>query len=122
MENIKDIVCKNCMRYLSETSLKLVEIERLMGVSNSTVQRWKNGTQAPELDKIDKLASILGVRPIDFFLSEKQEAEDDPLDIVRQILSLDNEALRALKGQLGAIKKGMEKRKSSQNQPKSKNA
>lgn len=112
MENMKEIVCKNCTRFLENTSLKLVEIERLMGVSNSTVQRWKNGTQAPELDKIDRLAEVLGVRTIDFFLvpgisySEiPGSSKDQSLELIQQIASLGPSELEILMDTLKALSK-----------------
>lgn len=112
MENMKEIVCKNCIRYLGETRLKLVEIERLMGVSNSTVQRWKNGTQAPELDKIDKLAEVLGIRTIDFFLDTDgsdpeipETSKDQSLEIIQQIASLGPSELEILMDTLKALSK-----------------
>jgi transcriptional regulator with XRE-family HTH domain len=89
MESIKEIVCRNCKRLLDNSDLKLNEIERRMGVSGSTVQRWKSGIHAPELDKIDKLAKILNVSRDEFFATtEKVSVEISVVEAIRRFQSI----------------------------------
>lgn len=120
MENMRETVRKNIVRLMEGATISQKKIASSVGVTEPTIYRWKNGENAPTLDNIDKLAEILGVDPLEFFQREASEA--DSLNLIRKILSLDSDGLRALESQLGAIEKGMQKRKASQNQPKSKNA
>lgn len=66
METIKEIVCRNCKRLLDKKK-NLSEIARLMQINPTTISRWKSGKHAPELEKIDKLAEVLGVSRDEFF-------------------------------------------------------
>jgi transcriptional regulator with XRE-family HTH domain len=92
METIKEIVCRNCKRLLDKSDMKLIEIERLMGVSGSTVQRWKSGVHAPELDKIDKLAKVLNVSRDEFFaVNKKPPIEISITEALRRFQSIDPE-------------------------------
>jgi transcriptional regulator with XRE-family HTH domain len=72
MESIKDIVAKNCKRLLNR-SVNLAEVSRLMRIHPSTISRWKSGDHAPELDKLDRLAEILGVNVSEFFKDDRPE-------------------------------------------------
>lgn len=40
-----------------------VQIAQMVGVSPSTVSKWRSGQQAPEAQTLDRLASVLNVRP-----------------------------------------------------------
>lgn len=121
MEKMREIVRVNIVRLIENSSISQKKIASDVGVSEPTIYRWKSGENAPTLDNIDRLAEVLGVSPLDFFKTEESE-NNDSLDLIRKILSFDSEGLQALKNQVGAIEKGMEKRKANQSQLKSKNA
>jgi transcriptional regulator with XRE-family HTH domain len=71
MESIRDVVGRNVARLLDSSGLKLVDIARSTGVSNTTIQRWKSGTHPPEIDNLEKLAKVLSVDPWEFYRQEE---------------------------------------------------
>jgi transcriptional regulator with XRE-family HTH domain len=46
-----------------------------MKINPTTISRWKSGHHAPELDKIDKLAEILNINPLEFYRTNEAPAE-----------------------------------------------
>jgi transcriptional regulator with XRE-family HTH domain len=78
MESIKEIVARNCRRLLVKP-VNLAELSRLMQIHPSTISRWKNGDHAPEMDKIDKLADLLGVDPLEFYRTESNKPLELPV-------------------------------------------
>lgn len=93
MDSYRAVIHCNLVRLLDQSDLKLIQIQRLMNVSNSTIQRWKKGTQFPEPDKMDQLATILRVSPLEFF-----RIEDPPVskplpmsEIAKRIASVPDE-------------------------------
>lgn len=48
-------------RLLDEKGLKNADVARATGISNMTLSDWKRGKTRPKADKIEKIASFLGV-------------------------------------------------------------
>ncbi len=48
---------------LAARRLTQVQVSALVGVSPTTVSKWRTGTQAPEADTLSRLASVLNVSP-----------------------------------------------------------
>lgn len=107
MENIRVIIQKNCRRLFDESNLTLVEIARLAGVSGTTIQRWKNGENTPEVNNIEKLSEILKVRPSEFFKmeDEPQDRKDESMNLIKQIASLGPTELEILRENLEELSK-----------------
>lgn len=70
MEKIRDVVCKNFNRLVDAYSGSKKSIAQQMGISESTLQRWKKGENTPELPNIEALAKILNVDPMEFYREE----------------------------------------------------
>lgn len=106
MESIKDIVAYNCRRLLNK-SVNLADLARKIGVDPTTVSKWKSGKHSPELDKIDRIANLIGVKPQEFFeVKSPQDTEntkDGSLEIIQQIASLGPSELEILMDTLKAL-------------------
>ena len=62
-DNIKEIFIKN-LRYLMEANgITQADISNALNVSSSTVSDWCNGNKFPRVDKLQRIAEMLGVRP-----------------------------------------------------------
>src|SRR3569833_4016667 len=48
---------------LAARRLSQVQLASLVGVSPATVSKWRAGTQAPERDALERLASVVNVTP-----------------------------------------------------------
>lgn len=109
METIKEIVCRNCKRILDKTQ-NLSEIARLMQINPTTISRWKSGKHAPELDKLDKLAEIIGIDPMEFFSTE-EKSKPDSLELIKQIASLGPIEVQVLQNTIKALTKPINSKK-----------
>lgn len=87
MESIKEVVAFNCKRLL-DRSINLSELARSMQINPTTISRWKSGDHSPELDKIDRLASLIKVEPGEFFrpISEGEKIKSLPVSKTLQKL------------------------------------
>jgi transcriptional regulator with XRE-family HTH domain len=77
--NIRNIVCNNFNRLVDASRMAKAEIARQMGVSATTMQRWKTGESFPELPNIEKLANVLGVDPVEFYATEMPVLRELPI-------------------------------------------
>ena len=102
MGNIGKILCKNFNRLVDLSGKTKREIAQQMGVSESTLQRWKSGASHPEIVNLERLAVVLGVNPLEFFATEEKE---DSLDLIRKIASLGPVELELLKDNLTELSK-----------------
>jgi transcriptional regulator with XRE-family HTH domain len=109
VETIKEIVCRNCKRLLDK-SKNLSDIARQMQVNPTTISRWKSGDHAPELDKIDRLAEILEVDPLEFFKRD-DASSDGSLEVIKKIASLGPTELAIFKQNLDALTKPVGKKR-----------
>lgn len=66
----KTIFAKNLCRYISRESLSQKEIAQSMGVSESTVSSWCDGSKMPRMDKVQTLADKFGVLKSDLIEEE----------------------------------------------------
>ena len=61
-DTIKEIFVQN-LRYLMEHSgITQTDISRQLNVSSSTVSDWCSGKKFPRVDKLQRIADLLGVR------------------------------------------------------------
>ncbi|NII56110.1 XRE family transcriptional regulator [Luteibacter sp. SG786] len=51
------------LEVLAVRRLSQVTLAAMVGVSPSTISKWRSGAQAPEPDKLDRLASVVNVAP-----------------------------------------------------------
>lgn len=69
---------------LTLKGMTVSELERLAGVSNSTIVRWQKST--PSADKLQKVAKILGTT-IDFLITGEEDNGTNKI-IAREISTL----------------------------------
>lgn len=72
-ETLRAIFATNLNRLMKKNGIKQVDIIERFKVSSSTVSDWCNGNKMPRLDKIEALATMLGVEKSDL-LEEKDES------------------------------------------------
>jgi transcriptional regulator with XRE-family HTH domain len=68
MCDLEFTVSKNFIRMADERpEIKATEIASAAGVTRDMVYKWKKGENIPDVDKIDDLAKLFKVDPIDFY-------------------------------------------------------
>lgn len=72
-KNTKELFTKNLNRLLSENNKTQLDLAKFLGVSNTTVNNYVKGYNAPRMDKIDKIAQ--------FFNVNRSELINDPVDL-----------------------------------------
>lgn len=73
-----------------QMSITQAQLAEKLGVSQSTVASWENGTRRPDLDMIPTLASIFGVSVNDLYGYEPQTSnEDSEIMAIRDMLRRD---------------------------------
>lgn len=87
MEIIKGIIQKNCIRLLDSDNVNISELARLTKISPSTIHKWKEGKHSPELPNIEKLASAMGISPLEFLQENKVELQAPPVSLVLKKMS-----------------------------------
>jgi transcriptional regulator with XRE-family HTH domain len=93
MENIRDVICKNCTRLIESSKMSQKTIASKVGVSEPTIYRWKSGENTPELANIEALANVLGVSTLEFYRTSEERApiEMAPDIVLRKYLRVPNE-------------------------------
>lgn len=61
-EDAKQVFAQNLRRYLEIKGLTQLELAEYMGCSSSTVSDWCNGKKYPRVDKMQRIADMLGIR------------------------------------------------------------
>ena len=62
--DISDVISQQ----LRDIKMRQAELARRLGVGRSTVHFWCNGVNRPRMDKLPKIASVLGLKSVrDFF-------------------------------------------------------
>ena len=62
-ETIQEIFTKNLRYLMDKNNITQIDISRALNVSTSTVSDWCNGNKFPRVDKLQRIAELLGVRP-----------------------------------------------------------
>lgn len=62
-ETIQEIFTKNLHYLMGKNNISQIDISRALNVSTSTVSDWCNGNKFPRVDRLQRIAELLGVRP-----------------------------------------------------------
>ena len=62
-ETIQEIFTKNLHYLMDKNNISQIDISRALNVSTSTVSDWCNGNKFPRVDRLQRIAELLGVRP-----------------------------------------------------------
>ena len=62
-ETIQEIFTKNLRYLMDKNNITQIDISRALNVSTSTVSDWCNGNKFPRVDRLQRIAELLGVRP-----------------------------------------------------------
>jgi Zn-dependent peptidase ImmA (M78 family)/DNA-binding XRE family transcriptional regulator len=63
MRGVDGFVKERLSQVLAARGLTQGQLASMVGVSPSTVSKWRSGQQAPERDALERLASVVNVRP-----------------------------------------------------------
>lgn len=85
-QDLLQIIANNIRTLLNENNMTQMELAKAMGISQSAVSHWLNGTKSPRMDKIDAMCQIfhcsrsdlLQVRSTDEGERLAQELMDNP--------------------------------------------
>lgn len=84
MKNIKNTNIYNKIRLLCDrNNLTIAELERKANIGNGTIRHW--GGSAPAVDKMQRVASILGVT-IDFLINSDNDIDDEEIYLIAKNL------------------------------------
>ena len=84
-----------------EKGLTLEQVGNVLGVNKSTVRKWETGMiQNMKRDKIEKLANLLDMSPLEFIMEEPPKQQNETkaalIDIVNNMSDEQAAALLAL--------------------------
>lgn len=75
-EKATKIFSLNLIRLLEEKKASQLDLAKYLGVSNTTVNNYVKGYNAPRMDKVDKIAEFFGVNREDL-ISDKRDSLSD---------------------------------------------
>ena len=88
-KNKKMTMAENIRRYMGERKLTRRQIAQQLGVPYSTVCEWVSGNAYPRMEKMERLAALLGVPPSALLEEEKQDMPQltprDQRDIAKKL-------------------------------------
>lgn len=91
MGNLIETICNNYIRIARESGLSDRAIGQKIGVTDTTIQRWKKLKNPPSEKHIEEMAELFKVDPFDFYKPEKVStkpfAETLSVSMLRDLLS-----------------------------------
>ncbi|MBO5789845.1 MAG: helix-turn-helix transcriptional regulator, partial [Clostridia bacterium] len=67
MENIREIVRENLVRFRKEKKLTQIELAEKIGYSDKAISRWETGEVTPDVETLNSLAELYGIKIAAFF-------------------------------------------------------
>jgi transcriptional regulator with XRE-family HTH domain len=99
VETIKDTFCKNFKKFVEASSLSQKSIAEKVGVSEQTFYRWARGENTPGHENLEELGNVLGVKPSDFYMTEKQEPLPLPVSkTLQKLMAIPDDVYEAAQG------------------------
>ncbi len=77
---LKTLLGKNVKYYRFRKKLTQEKLAELMDVSSNYIGRLERGQHSPSLDKIEKIANVLGIEPFELFL-KRSDTYDMPVRV-----------------------------------------
>ena len=118
----KEVMAKNLQYYLERSGKTQKEIAEIVGASTSAVNDWMKGKAYPRIDKIELLANYFKILKSDLIEDKSKEhremqknndiitdaivrmrSDDEFLDVVGNLLTLDTDKLTAVKQLLSVL-------------------
>lgn len=96
LESLKDTLSKNFKRIVSASDMSVREIASSIGVTESSLHRWKSGTDVPKLENVDALAKLFGVDPAEFYKTEGNVITLTPRGALKKYLVIPDEIVEEL--------------------------
>ena len=78
----KNIIAEKLKKALHEAEMSQVDLGKELGISQAQVNYWVQGHRKPNLENLQKIASILD-KPLEYFLSTKKETTKEYINRVK---------------------------------------
>ena len=88
MENVREIIVKNLIDLRKKNKLTQLELGRKINYSDKAISRWEKGEVLPDIEVLDLIANVYGVK-IEYFFSEHLPKEEK-LVLRRKQLAVDS--------------------------------
>jgi len=93
MELIREILAKNLLVLRKELSITQAELAVRLETTTATYNRWENGTSWPDVESLEKIATLYGIRSTRLFydhdlekpLSDSWANRPSPKEIITQL-------------------------------------
>ena len=101
-EVLPTVLSQNIDRLMYEKRISVADIMTELGVSKQIVYDYRKGKSVPGKDKLEKLASMLGVTVASLYTKrdELQEIKKE----VKEVLEVDNKYIKSLEDQIQLLK------------------
>lgn len=81
-KDINEVFCHNLRDYLYMAGMTQVELAKKVGVTETSVSKWMNGTVIPRPKKVDEICHVLKCSRADLMTDHEQKAVFAPEDIL----------------------------------------
>lgn len=75
MENIKEIVRENLIKFRKERKLTQMELATKIKYSDKAVSRWENGDVTPDIETLNMLSEVYNI-PISYFFEKHDKSKN----------------------------------------------
>ncbi len=100
METLRDTLSKNFKRVIEDSGMTVRELAHRIGVSETSLHRWKSGAEVPKLEHVDGIARVLNIDPGEFYKSERPIINISPRGTLKKYLVIPDQVVE-LASQLG---------------------
>ncbi len=83
MSEIKEIVKANLIKFRKQHKLTQIELAKQLDYSDKAVSRWETGETTPDIETLEKLATVYGVQITDFFSEKEVEKPKESVGLSR---------------------------------------
>jgi len=91
MIDIKDIVGKNLKRIRKDFGYSQEKLAELIGLQRKSISHIETGHSSISCDTIQKLCKVLNISPIELFISENPQTQNEKLNQTIDIISKFND-------------------------------
>lgn len=97
--SMRDRIVPALNKYFEASGLSVREFARRVSVTEGSIRHYLSGRQVPPLDKLEKMAEVLGVNPFLFLVGTRdmplveqlvlaaEDLSDPDLEMIRTLLS-----------------------------------
>lgn len=83
MKDIKEILVTNLITLRKKNKLTQIELAEKIGYSDKAVSRWEHGEVLPDVETLDKIANVYGIRISDLLEERNDGFKHEPVSANR---------------------------------------